>query len=117
MKSSNQPTLFDIDIMCDMTKWKVFDFSADNYCPTGNRVKLEDKYFPLVEVTDKFSRKTVSYQASKKDSVSRWLKYKEGFSCDLVETLLSEMDIKANDTILDPFLGSGTTAFHVMRKI
>ena len=116
MKSSNQPTVFGIDIMCNMTKWKVFDFSAGNYCPTGNRVKLEDKYFPLVEVTDKFSRKTVSYQASKKDSVSRWLKYKEGFSCDLVETLLSEMDIKANDTILDPFLGSGTTAFSCNAK-
>lgn len=111
MESNNQPTLFGTDIMCDMSKWKVSGFSADNYCPAENRIKLEDKYFPLVQVTDKFSRKTVSYQASKKDSVSRWLKYKEGFSCDLVETLLLEMNIKTNDTVLDPFLGSGTTAF------
>lgn len=39
-----------------------------------------------------------------------WLKYKEGFSADLVNILLDEMKISAGDTIIDPFMGSGTTA-------
>lgn len=116
MKTNEQPTLFDVDIILDIAKWRVSNFSAENFCITENREKLENKYFPLVEVTDKFSRRTVSYQASKKDSVSRWLKYKEGFSCDLVETLLAEMNIKEKETILDPFLGSGTTAFSCNTK-
>ena len=116
MKTNEQPTLFDADIVLDISKWRVSNFSAENFCITENREKLENKYFPLVEVTDKFSRRTVSYQASKKDSVSRWLKYKEGFSCDLVETLLAEMNIKEKETILDPFLGSGTTAFSCNTK-
>lgn len=38
-----------------------------------------------------------------------WLKYKEGFSADLVNTLLDEMNVPKNGTILDPFWGSGTT--------
>lgn len=111
MKNNSQQTLFDFDVPINISNWKVSVFSADNFCSTEYREKLENKYFPLVEVTDKFSRQTVSYQASKKVSVSRWLKYKEGFSCDLVDALLSEMNIRPNDTILDPFLGSGTTAF------
>lgn len=111
MKNNSQQTLFDFDVPVNISNWKVSAFSADNFCSTKYREELESKYFPLVEVTDKFSRQTVSYQASKKVSVYRWLKYKEGFSCDLVDTLLNEMNIRPNDTILDPFLGSGTTAF------
>lgn len=110
MKTERQLSLFDIDeINTDL--WKVSEFSAGNLCCDIWRKNLENRYFPLVEVTDKFSRQMVSYQMSKKSAVSRWFKYKEGFSCELVETLLDEMNIHAGDTVMDPFLGSGTTAF------
>ena len=39
-----------------------------------------------------------------------WLKYKEGFSADLVNILLDKMGAVPGDTVMDPFMGSGTTA-------
>jgi len=39
----------------------------------------------------------------------RWYYYKEGFSPSLVENAIETSGIKKNDTILDPFNGSGTT--------
>jgi site-specific DNA-methyltransferase (cytosine-N4-specific) len=63
-----------------------------------------------MEVTEKFNRQSVSHQLSKTDSLHGWLKYKEGFSARLVGMLMDEMGISAGDTILDPFLGSGTTS-------
>jgi DNA modification methylase len=38
-----------------------------------------------------------------------WLKYREGFSADLVEILIDQFGIDPKDTILDPFAGSCTT--------
>lgn len=85
-------------------------FSAGGFCPESARREMERKYKPILEVSDKFDRKSVSYQLSKKDALHSWLKYKEGFSADLVNTLLDEMGTRAGDTVMDPFLGSGTTA-------
>lgn len=92
-------------------KYRVGEFSAGGVADQTCRKALEEKYFPLVEVTDKFSRQNVSFQLGKKCAVSRWLKYKEGFSQEMVEALLDEMGIAKNDTVLDPFMGSGTAAF------
>ena len=58
----------------------------------------------------RFDRKSVSFQLSKNDSIHSWLKYKEGFSAELVRNLISEFKLQPDDTILDPFMGSGTTA-------
>ena len=85
-------------------------FSADHFCDDKERIALEQKYAPFLQVTDKFNRKNVSYQLSKNEVLHSWLKYKEGFSADLVNLLLSEMRIKPNDLVMDPFMGSGTTA-------
>lgn len=85
-------------------------FSADNFCGDKERIALEKKYSNLLEVTDKFNRQSVSYQLSKKDVLHSWLKYKEGFSANLVNTLLDEMHASVDDWIMDPFMGSGTTA-------
>lgn len=93
----------------EKTEFLVDNFSADNFCSSEARVRLEKHFQPLLEVTDKFNRQSVSYQLSKKDILHSWLKYKEGFSADLVNTLLDEMDVPDNGTILDPFFGSGTT--------
>lgn len=85
-------------------------FSANHLCSEEARQKLEKKYESILEVTKKFDRKSVSYQLSKKDTLHSWLKYKEAFSADLVNTLLDDMGVAAGDTVMDPFMGSGTTA-------
>ncbi len=101
-------SLFNMPSVAD--KWQVQNFSADNFGEQSARIRLEKKLIDITEVSDKFNRQSVSYQLSKNDSLHRWLKYKEGFSADLVKKLLKEFDIKQGDTVLDPFVGSGTTS-------
>ncbi|MBR1619402.1 modification methylase [bacterium] len=98
------------DTKSEKDNWITKSFSANNLCTDTNRQALENLYSNILEITEKFNRKSVSYQLSKKEHIHRWLKYKEGFSSDLVETLLEEMNICQNDTVVDPFLGSGTTS-------
>jgi site-specific DNA-methyltransferase (cytosine-N4-specific) len=102
-----QLNLFDMPSITE--KWQVQNFSADNFGEQSARMSLEQKLIDITVVSDDFSRQSVSYQLSKNDCLHRWLKYKEGFSADLVKRLLKEFNIKAGDTILDPFSGSGTT--------
>ena len=96
--------------IADKNNYIVDSFSADSFCSEDARKALEKKYLPILEVTNKFDRRSVSYQLSKKDALHSWLKYKEGFSADLVNTLLDDMGAIPGDTVMDPFLGSGTTA-------
>ncbi len=103
-----QLTLFEDQL--DKREYITQNFSAGGLCAEAERLALEKKYTPLLEVTRKFDRRSVSYQLSKKNPLHSWLKYKEGFSADLVNILLDEMKISAGDTIMDPFTGSGTTA-------
>lgn len=109
-----QITLFDTfgipEAVVDKNDYIVDSFSANGFCPDTERQLLEKKYEPILEVTDKFDRRSVSYQLSKKDALHSWLKYKEGFSADLVNTLLDDMGALPGDTVMDPFMGSGTTA-------
>ena len=102
-----QLSLFDIPPATD--KWQVQNFSADNFGQQSARMTLERKLMPITVVTHEFNRQSVSYQLSKNDCMHRWLKYKEGFSADLVKKLLKEFNIKQGETVLDPFVGSGTT--------
>ena len=101
--------LFD-DIDQEIDAWRVSDFSADDKCQQSERRALEEKYWDITEVTEKFNRQSVSYQLSKHDCLHGWLKYKEGFSAALVRQLLSDFKVKENDLVIDPFMGSGTTA-------
>lgn len=101
-----QLTLFN----ASLENYLVDNFSADNLCDESERQKLEKKYAEFLEVTEKFNRQSVSYQLSKKDVLHSWLKYKEGFSANLVNILLDEMGAVAGDWVMDPFMGSGTTA-------
>ena len=72
---------------------------------TEARQTLYDRFAPRISTWDRLSRKLVSYQGNKDVPGLRWLKYKEGFSAELVQGLLTRTDAK---TILDPFSGSGT---------
>jgi len=103
-----QLSLFNVPIFSD--KWQVANFSANNFGQQSARKKLEQKLMDITVVSSDFNRQSVSYQLSKNDCLHRWLKYKEGFSASLVKNLLKEFDIRQGGMILDPFVGSGTTA-------
>ena len=109
-----QLTLFDAfgvpEEAAEKENYIVNSFSADGFCEEEARQAIEAKYTSILEVTRKFDRRSVSYQLSKKDALHSWLKYKEGFSADLVNILLDDMGAEPGDTVMDPFMGSGTTA-------
>lgn len=88
----------------------VSSFSANGFCEEKERQNLEHNYSKYLKITDIFNRKNVSYQLNKKDVLHSWLKYKEGFSADLVNIFLDTMQAKPGDWVMDPFMGSGTTA-------
>ena len=94
----------------DDSQWRISLFSADNVNPQKARLDLEKKYWPITEISDRFNRRNVSYQKNKNKNLHRWLKYKEGFSAELVEILLNDFKLRKGDVVMDPFMGSGTTA-------
>ncbi len=98
------------EAVTDKSEYIVDKFSAGDFCGETERATLEKKYESILEVTKKFNRRSVSYQLSKKDALHSWFKYKEGFSADLVNILLDDIKAEAGDTVMDPFMGSGTTA-------
>ena len=108
-KRYTQMTFGDPD-PANIDKWILNQFSANDEYQQSERKKIEEKYKKITIVSNDFNRQSVSYQLSKTDNVQRWLKYKEGFSADLVNTLLDIMKIEPGDFVLDPFLGSGTTS-------
>ncbi|MDX1522005.1 MAG: DNA methyltransferase [Anaerolineae bacterium] len=84
-------------------------FSHDGVCQENARIALDAHYADLFEETNKFNRQLVSFQANKTEVLHSWMKYREGFSANLVELLLDELGIAPGDIILDPFAGSATT--------
>ena len=72
---------------------------------TEARDSLNARFADRIYTDLSLSRKLVSYQGNKNVPGLRWLKYKEGFSADLVEGLLGATSAKS---LLDPFAGSGT---------
>jgi DNA modification methylase len=84
-------------------------FSHDGGCPEDARIALEERYGHLLKETDEFNRQLVSFQANRTETLHSWIKYREGFSADLVEILIGKFGIGPGDTILDPFAGAGTT--------
>jgi DNA modification methylase len=84
-------------------------FSHNGVCAEDARIVLEERYAGLFEQTDKFNRQLVSFQANKTEVLHSWMKYREGFSANLVEILIKELQIQPGEVILDPFAGSATT--------
>ena len=73
--------------------------------PKEARRSLYERFASRISVKESLSRKLVSYQGNKEAPGLRWMKYKEGFSARLVQSLLGHNEAK---TFLDPFSGSGT---------
>ena len=84
-------------------------YANDGATSCEARISLELRYAPLLTPTDEFNRRLVSYQANKEAKLHSWLKYKEGFSAQLVESLLGKFAISPGQRVLDPFAGSATT--------
>lgn len=84
-------------------------FSHDGICSQDARLALEQRYADLLEETNRFDRQLVSYQGNKGELLHSWIKYREGFSARLVNSLIDEFALSPGDTVLEPFSGSGTT--------
>jgi len=97
-----------------LTKSKIGDFSHNSVCDETARLALEELYFDIIQETNKFSRKTVSFQSNKVQALHNWVHYREGFSSELVELLMDELGVTEKDIILDPFAGSCTTLLQAM---
>ena len=69
------------------------------------RDRLYDRFADRIQANPTLSRRLVSYQGNKRVPGLRWLKYKEGFSADLVAGFL---DYTNAQSLLDPFSGAGT---------
>lgn len=85
------------------------DFSHNEVCDSQERRSLEARYHSLLCESDRFNRRIVSFQANKTETLHSWFKFREGFSAELVETLLAEFGLGSGQTVLDPFAGSCTT--------
>jgi len=70
----------------------------------------ETRWADKLCVDSSLTRALVSFQANKGRAVYRWFKYKEAFSAELIEHLLSKYRI-TKGVLLDPFAGSGTALF------
>lgn len=84
-------------------------FSHAGVCPQTARIALETRYRHLLQETDEFNRQLVSFQANKTEVLHSWIKYREGFSANLVEILIEKFELCPGETVFDPFAGSGTT--------
>ena len=85
---------------------------SPNGGPVTCREALHARFATRIVVDYDLSRRLVSYQGNKAAPGFRWMKYKEGFSAQLVERLLSGSGPGA---VLDPFSGIGTTALTASR--
>lgn len=70
----------------------------------------EDRYRGMLIRQDNLSRSLVSFQANKERPFYRWFKYKEAFSAELVEHMLTECGVTTG-VLFDPFAGIGTALF------
>ena len=85
--------------------------SNKKYSKILARSTLYNEYSHIIKINEKLNRSIVSNQANKNIPFYRWLKYKEAFSCDLVEFVLNRFKPSgiSNPKVLDPFTGMGTT--------
>ena len=83
--------------------------------PNGGRTRaraaLYRRFASRVAVSPHLNRRLVSYQGNKGAVGFRWMKYKEGFSTELVRQLIH---FAKGTQVLDPFSGSGTTVLTAM---
>ena len=77
--------------------------------------ELDRRFEGKLVINRDLDRTLVRFQANKKQTCSRWFKYKEGFSAALVRYLLDKLGIDSG-RLLDPFAGSGATLFGAAKR-
>lgn len=100
----------------DQRKVSRESFSHEGIAPESARLELELNFKNILEESTKFNRRLVSFQASKDEILHSWLKYREGFSPQLVDGLLDEFGVQMGERILEPFAGSSTTLLVAMMR-
>ena len=72
--------------------------------------EYEKKYNVLYPKNEKATYNSLlNYSDDLSTSRQRWYRYKEGYSLELVKKIIREYNNNPEGTILDPFLGSGST--------
>ncbi len=84
-------------------------YGSDEATSVDARIELELKYSWILQPTQRFNRRLVSFQANKNVKMHRWFKYKEAFSAQLVHKLMESFRLAPSSHILDPFAGVSTT--------
>jgi Tfp pilus assembly protein PilZ len=74
------------------------------------REALYRRYRSKIVPNGELDRSLVSFQANRKRSFYRWLKYKEAFSAKFVKYIIKRFT-KEGGVLLDPFAGVGTALF------
>ena len=74
------------------------------------RQELYKRFENRLEIADSLNRQLVSFQANKREPITRWFKYKEGFASSLIRYFLNNYS-KTPGKLLDPFAGAGTALF------
>ena len=85
-------------------------YNRDNGTSRASRTERERllKRFEFkLAISDHLTRQLISYQGNKHVPGFRWMKFKEGFSSQLVKDLIGTT---LSEQVMDPFSGSGTTA-------
>lgn len=82
-------------------------------------ISIDDrsKYIPVelaqynnLHVQREDLKQLVTFKKNKGNKIiHRWYPYTQGYSAELVEILLNELNFKKDSKVYDPFLGSGTT--------
>ncbi len=70
------------------------------------RICLYKRFEGRLSVNPSITSNIISYRGNRDAPGFRWMKYKEGFSTSLVESLIGEIQ---PSSVLDPFSGIGTT--------
>ncbi len=97
---------------------KADDLPLNTYClrQLENSINLirdpaVQLYLPGINSkTELFDPMTVTFKRGRKEPFARWYPYLEGYSTQFVESILERYAPNAQ-TVLDPFAGTGTTAF------
>lgn len=108
----HQLKLFDdesVDSVLNAGQNATAEFSHNSVASDIERKRLEARYASILNATNRFNRRSVSFQGNKGQILHSWVKYREGFSAELVDTLFDDFCLKPGDSVLEPFSGSATT--------
>jgi len=79
----------------------------DDQLPELQAYRVLERKFPIV--AEAHLARLVVPSTAGETPIHRWFKFKEGFSPDLISTIVDEFVDRSSVTLLDPFCGGGTS--------